>query len=189
MGREEKKRAKSGGNPWAAAMLVSVPLGVLVGVLVYVWHGGTYRLIVERQFANCYVSIPVFLAVVLSVVSMFFLCARVGVHPFVVVSRRHLRFLFYIVTLAILGTFVLKTRFLSGHWFYLSFSETVAVAITNFLMVIAGGGAYLFVFPLWKDMNISIRGKACLLIALLLWGYLLASGFRMLPLPYLTGLE
>lgn len=173
---------------YALIMLVSVPVGVTAGILIFLFQRTGISQDIQRQFINCFVSIPPFLALIALTVLLFVVSKEFGVNPFIAVATHRLRFFVYSVLVAILGVFILRTPFLSHHWFYWSLSQRIATSLTNFTIVVCFGSAYLLVLPVWSSQT-NFQQKLILLSALVLWGYILASGFRMLPFPYVTGVE
>ena len=98
-------------------MLVAFPLGVAFALIAYLVHGGTGRVMIERQFVNCYVSEWAFIALAMLMVLAFALTARIGANVCLLVANYRLRFLVFIAILSVLGVFVLQAPFLSHQWF------------------------------------------------------------------------
>jgi len=188
---QKRQEPSFGRNPkfHVLIMLVCVPAGIGLGLLIYILHGGATGNDIKRQFINCYVSPWPFVIMIVLMSLMFRLSTQLGAHPFAISARNRLKLLTYSIILVVLGIFFLKTPFLSHEWYKWSFGQRVGVAVTNFIIVLVVGGAYLLAFPIWEHSSISSRSKMSLLTALLLWGYLLASCVRMLPIPLVTGVE
>lgn len=184
-----ESKAEGKADLGAIAMLVCLPAGIFLGDLLYILNGGSTGDDVKRQFVNCYVSLWPFILNVILMCLAFGLSARYDAHVIRIIARAPMRFLVYCVLLAMLGVFVLYTSFLSHQWYNWSSMDRVGIAVQNFLIVAAVGSVYLTIFSPWKHFNIDARARLVLPSAFVLWGYLLASSFRMLPLPYVTGVE
>ena len=174
-------------NKLAWVLVIGVPALLAVVLIRDSLRDDLIGELVRRQFRDCYVGLPVFVIYVLLTVISFLISSRIGVNTVKLFGDHPRRILVFVCILAILGTFFLQTGMLSHAGYWWSLSKRIAVAAMNFGKATVICGIFGAIFLLRKVMINDLRSRTLSLLPIVLWGYLVASGFRMLP--FLVGIE
>lgn len=137
--------------------------------------------IVRREFVNCYVSVPTFLGFLGITAVLLLVCARRGPSLVTLAGVNPYRVTGYTLMLMVMGAVFMQSFLLSHAWFDWTPLQRWVVASVNLAMVAMTGGITLFSFPPWRHVKMPLTRKLLVLTTFLLWGYVVASGFRMLP--------
>ena len=152
----------------------------LLAIFLLLLYGGKSLVgeIIQRQFVNTYISY-IGLIIFLIVFVFVYIKARLNednismsIHP----GRLFLLFLLNML----LGLFLLQTTILSHSWFSWSFLTRFWIMFVNLLISFVPSFLLLI-------KKVDFKTKRWFLFTLLLWGYVVASEFRMLP--FIIGIE
>jgi len=140
--------------------------------------GGLRGEVVWRQFVNCFTGLPGFVALAACFVTLWWHTARAGFTPADVAARAPLRWIVLMAALAATGLHF-QQDFLSHAWFLYPFHVRAMLAAVNFSLALLGGSTTAVLLRLGAPAP-WLRSRVHLLGAMMIWGYMWASMFRML---------